>query len=121
MPKSDSYHTGSELKRWFKYQMQESTVFWILLPFFLGIFILIIANLIGRIAFQSTLPPQINNIVAYCVFFSWGFSGIAIIVRREIPFTFFFRGIPAIIAGGFVLLFFWGMAILGFWRIFMGK
>jgi len=121
MPKENSYRSGRELKRWLRYQMQESTVFWILLPFFFGIFIYIIADLGRQLAYQGVLPLHVNYIVGCSVFFSWGFSGIAIIVRREVPYTFFFRGIPAIIAGGFLVLLFWGMAIFGFWRIFMGK
>jgi hypothetical protein len=107
MPKNTSYNTEKELFRWLRLQMQESTVFWILLPFFFGIIILIVSGVLGQLFLQGNLPPNINNIVAYCVFFCWGFSGIAIILRREVPYTFFFRGIPAIIAGGFVLLLFW--------------
>ncbi len=50
-------------------------------------------------------------------FFFWGCAGVVWAVRRERPDLITLRGIPAIIVGVIVAVFFWGWALWAFWRL----
>ncbi len=50
-------------------------------------------------------------------FFFWGCAGVVWAVRRERPDLITLRGIPAIIVGVLVTVFFWGWALWAFWHL----
>ena len=74
------------------------------LPVLLGLAIMI---LVGYF-WIGPLPPLMLSLI----FFVGGFTGIIIVVRREIPVVLFtIKGIQAIVEGSVVTLFFWGSAL----------
>lgn len=78
------------------------------IPFLLGLILITLWGL------NKTLS-NIQNFILVCItFFIWGFCGIVIIIKRELPGTFAsLKGIYAIIIGAMVTIFFWGLAFRG--------
>ena len=80
----------------------------IVIPFILGLIVIAFSTINGDL-------NHLQNIILACAtFFIWGFCGILIIALREVPGTFTsIKGTYAIIIGGIVTIFFWGLAIRG--------
>jgi hypothetical protein len=112
-----SYRTWTRFINWLKCQMEESTATLAVLPFLLGIIFLGIANWICQLFYPMGVPKMISNTITCTTFLIFGTTGIIFVVRREVPYSLILRGIPAIIVGILWWMFFWGIAIFGFWRI----
>jgi hypothetical protein len=92
----------------------------IALPSLLGLLVGLLWITIGQ-QIYGTLPRVPNFVMAYVVLFMMGFSGIVIILKKELPGTFTsIRGVPALIIGAAVTLFLWGLAFLGIFKIITG-
>lgn len=86
-------------------------------PFILGLLVGSLWMIIGKKMF-GTLPHVQNLIMAYITFFIWGFSGVVIIVKREVPGTFIsIKGVHAIIIGLMETAFCWGIAFRGIYLL----
>jgi hypothetical protein len=92
----------------------------IAMPSLLGLLLGLLWINIGK-QIYGTLPRIPNLIMGSIGFFLMGFSGIVIMIKREIPGTFkSIRGIPALVIGVSVTIFLWGMAFMIIYRIIFG-
>jgi hypothetical protein len=104
-----------------EYLQDTISIRWLIaLPSLFGLFLGLLWIIIGK-QLYGTLPRIPNLIMGSIGFTLMGFSGIVIIVKREVPGTFTsIRGIPAIVIGASVTVFLWGMAFMVIYRIIFG-
>jgi predicted small integral membrane protein len=85
-------------------------------PGFLG---MILSVVWLQLAPKIGVPTNIY-VMGIFSFFMMGLGGVGIIIKREFPATAFSstQGLPAIVIGSLWILFWWGLAFAGIWRIF---
>jgi hypothetical protein len=107
-----------KMKSRISYLMQTTnTRLLIALPSLIGLLIGLLWIFFGKIIY-GFLPTLPNFIIVSIVLFMMGFSGIVIIIKKEVPGTFSsILGIPAILIGLAMTAFFWGLAFLGIFKI----
>jgi hypothetical protein len=89
------------------------------MPFILGIIVIILWESLGK-ALHGTMGENSNLIITCITFFIWGFSGVVIMAKREVPGTVSsITGTFAFLIGLIVTVFFWGLAFLGAYRMLM--
>ena len=75
----------------------------------------LLSFLIGAIwvfAYGQQYSGQTWEVLLIClILFLWGSSGLIIVIRREYPPPSKIRGSQAVLLGGFVFIFFWGIAL----------
>lgn len=79
-------------------------------PMLLGFLFLVIGLLLYEILFQIS---WFRTLMVSIAFFCWGFSGIAIIIKKESPAPWFSKGFFAIIQGSLIVIATWTITILG--------
>ena len=78
-----------------------------------------IAVLWSYVAPKINMPNDPNYLVTIFSLFMIGLGGFGVIIKKELPATAFLsiRGLPALIFGVVWILFWWGLALPGIWRI----
>jgi hypothetical protein len=97
--------------RLLRWQLAEETAFWIFLSVVGGMMYYIIAESIARHIYPPDTPLYTIKWFVCPTFVIWGFSGLAIVIKREVPYTFFLKGKLAIAVGAFISIVWWGLAI----------
>jgi hypothetical protein len=107
-----------KLARYIEYQKDTINIRLLIgLPFLVGLVVGLLWILVGN---QRTgeLPEISNSIMTNLVFFIWGFSGVVVMIKRELPGSFFsLRGFIALLVGIAWTVFFWGLAFTGFYQL----
>jgi len=74
--------------------------------------------LYGRAGYFGNL---IGSFLISFAFFSWGFIGLPMIIRKEMPWLITIRGWWAVVEGVAFLIIFWGGAIVFFVSLLSGR
>lgn len=94
------------------------TIYLVLIPVALGILLILIS--LG-LAMISQSANQIGNFLIPFAFFIWGFTGLPMIVRKEVPWLITVRGWLAVAEGIFLMLGLWWVAIILTQAMLSGK
>jgi len=81
----------------------------VVLPIAIGISVLLIALGLGK---TSHIGNQIGRFLLPLGFFVWGFTGLPMILRKEVPWLITIRGWAAVAQGVFLMLGSWSIAII---------
>jgi hypothetical protein len=84
------------------------TIHLVMLPVAIGLLPLFGFLLLGSAGYRDT---PIQYFLVSLMFFSWGFMGLPMIVRKEVPWLIVFRGWVAVVEGVALLVMGWGLAI----------
>lgn len=84
----------------------------VFLPLFLGFFLIIIWIIIRGNLEGTQFEVLIFNIILIV----FGFSGIPIILRKELPSPWHTKGVPAVVRGILIVLGVWLIPILSLWK-----
>jgi hypothetical protein len=105
--KNNSVATG-QTKRTHDWFSNLSTGVLVGLPASLGLLI----GAIWVFIFSKPYSGKLWEVFLIClILFLWGSSGLMIVIRKEYPSPSRIHGTQAILIGGFVFVFFWGIAL----------
>ncbi|HVN14509.1 MAG TPA: hypothetical protein VMT73_02120 [Anaerolineales bacterium] len=85
------------------------TIHLVMLPVAIGLIPLVIFLLLGSAGYRGT---SMQGLLLVFTFFIWGFMGLPMVIRKEMPWLIIFRGWIAIIEGVALMLVWWALAII---------
>ncbi len=96
-------------KKIINYLGKMDTIYLIFLPIAVSLLPFSIILLLGSMGYRDT---RIQRFLLLMIIFLWGFMGLPIIVRKEVPWLVTVRGWLAVAEGVFLMLGLWVVVIL---------
>ncbi len=84
------------------------TIHLVMLPVLSGLVPIFIFLWLGSAGYRDT---SMQYFLLILTFFLWGFMGLPMIIRKEVPWLITIRGWPAVAEGILLVLIWWGVAI----------
>ena len=98
-------------KKIFNYFSKWETLSLVLLPIGIGLLPLFAFFSLGSLGYRGT---SIGGFLLSLTTLCWGFMGVPMIIRKQVPWLITIRGWPAVLEGIILTLIGWGLTI-GMW------